>query len=245
MPLFCAGAVDRMHADPEEVAGLDQLRQHAVAVEGRAGAVVSDRAVVVHEADHAQIFNAVLFVAGVREDHYFRRIGFPRQFQLVVRVGQPADVLQRCLKLKSVGCRFPRLGDGMFELGQGERVGQPIEHESNRPLGHADVVELPPEQGLLVLFVGQNADRPGEASARVDLDPVIGSDDAGAEDDRRHVPLARRSQTHNEPHRTVRNVPLVVMRHDGRVEQRRRFDRILGGQVGSDQQAAILREIVR
>ena len=40
-------------------------------------------------------------------------------------------------------------------------------------------------------------------------------------------------------------LPLVVMRDDRRVEQRRRLDRILRGQVGSDQQAAIVREVVR
>ena len=40
-------------------------------------------------------------------------------------------------------------------------------------------------------------------------------------------------------------VALVVMRDDRRVEERRRLDRILGGQVGPDQQAAIVREVVR
>ena len=89
----------------------------------------------------------------------------------------------------------------------------------DRALGHADVVELPPEQRLLVLLVGHDADGPGETSARVDLDLVIGRDDAGAEDDRRHVPLARRAETHDEPHRAVGKIPLVVMRDDRRIEQ--------------------------
>ena len=68
MPLFeRTGAVDRVYADPEEVAGFDQLRQHAVTVVGRAGAVVGRRAVVVDEADHPQVFDAVALVAGLRE----------------------------------------------------------------------------------------------------------------------------------------------------------------------------------
>ena len=102
-----AGAVDRMHADPEEVAGLDQLRQHAVAVEGRAGAVVGDRAVVVHEADHAQVFDAVAFVAGLGKNDHLRGLRFPRKLQLIVRVGQPADVLERFLERKLLGGRSP------------------------------------------------------------------------------------------------------------------------------------------
>ena len=245
MPLFCAGAVDRMHADPEEVAGLDQLREHAVAVEGRAGAVVGHRAVVVHKADHAQVFDAVAFIVGLGKNDHLRRLRFPRKLQLIVRVGQPTDVLERCLKLKLLGCRVPRLGDGMFELGQGERVGEAVQHEIHRPVGDADVFELAAKQGLVVLLVGHDADGPGEASAGVDLDLVIGRDDAGAEDDRRHVPLARGPQTHDEPHRAGGKVALVVMRDDRRVEERRRLDRILGGQVGPDQQAAIVREVVR
>ena len=168
-----------MHADAEEVAGLDQLRQHAVAVEGRAGAIVSDRAVVLHETNHAQVFDAVIFVAALRKNDHLRGVGFTWQIQLIIRLGQPTNVLQRRLQLQSLGRRFPRFGDGMFELGQGEGVGEPVEHKSYRPLGHADIVELPPEQGLFVLFVGHNADRPGEASAGVDLNLVIGGDDAG------------------------------------------------------------------
>ena len=48
-----AGAVDRMYAHADKVAGFDQLREHTVAVERRTGAVVGNRAVVVHKADHA------------------------------------------------------------------------------------------------------------------------------------------------------------------------------------------------
>ena len=245
MPLFCAGAVDRMHADPEEVAGLDQLREHAVAVEGRAGAVVGDCAVVVHEANHAQVFDAVAFIVGLGKNDHLGRLRFPGKLQLIVRLGQPADVLERRLELKLLGRRVPRLGDGVFELRRGEGVGQPVQHERHRLLADADVFELAAKQRLVVLLVGNDADGPGEASAGVDLDLVIGSDDAGAEDDRRHVPLARGPETHNEPHRAGGQVALVVMRDDRRIEQRRRLDRILGGQVGPDQQAAIVREVVR
>ncbi len=98
MPLFRAGPVDRVYADPQEVAGLDQLREHVIAVEGRAGAEVDDRAVVLHEADHAEVLDTVALVAGLGKNHQLRGLRFPRQFQLVVRKAQPADVLQRLLE---------------------------------------------------------------------------------------------------------------------------------------------------
>ena len=84
MPLFCADAVDRMHADPEKVMGLDQLREHTVAVEGRAGAVVSNCAVVVHKANHAQVFDAVTFIIGLGENDYLGRLRFPGKLQQIV-----------------------------------------------------------------------------------------------------------------------------------------------------------------
>ncbi len=120
MPLFRAGAVDRVYADLQEIAGLDQLRKHAIAVEGRAGAVVGNRAVVVHETDHAEVLDAVAFVAGLGKNHQLGGLRFPRQLQLVVRVGQPADVLERFLEGMHLGRRSPRFGDGPFELGHGE-----------------------------------------------------------------------------------------------------------------------------
>ncbi len=245
MPLFCAGPVDRVHADPDEVARLDQLWEDAVAVEGRAGAVVGDRAVVLHKANHAQVFDAVAFIVGLGKNDDLGRLRFPRKLQLIVRLGEPTDVLQRCFQLELVGRRVPRLGDGMFELRRGERVGQPVQHQRHRLLADADVLELAAKQGLVVLRVGNNADGPGEASAGIDLDLMIGGDYAAAKDDRRHVPLARRTETHNEPHGAGGKIALVVMRDDRRVEQGRRLDRILGSQVGPDQQAAILRKVVR
>ena len=65
----------------------------------------------------------------------------------------------------------------------------------------ADVGEFAAEQGLVVFLVGNNANGLGMARARVDMDLMVGSDHAGAKDDRRNVALARGSQTHDEPHR--------------------------------------------
>ena len=106
-----------MHADAEEIAGLDQLGEHAPAVEGRAGAVVGNRAVVVHKADHAEVFDAVAFVAGLGKNDHLGGLGFPRKFQLVVRVGQPANVLEAISPGAASRAPQQRLDDGPFELG--------------------------------------------------------------------------------------------------------------------------------
>ena len=53
-----------------------------------------------------------------------------------------------------------------------------------------------------------------------DLDLVIGVDDPGAENDRRHVALARCPETHNEPYCAGGKVSLIIMSDDRRIEQR-------------------------
>ena len=100
------------------------------------------------------------------------------------------------------------------------------------------------EQRLFELLVRHEPDRLGEAAAGVDLDLVVGVDDAGAKDDGGDVPLARRPQAHDDPHRAGGNVALVVMRNDRRIEECRGFERIFRGQVGPDQHLAIARAVV-
>ena len=188
-----------------------------------------------------------LSLHGLGKNHQFRSLRFPRKLQLVVRVGQPTDFLELDvgLEMQRFGRRSPRFRDGLFELGRGERVAEAIQNEVHHRIVDADVLELATEQRLFELLVRHDPDGLGEAAAGVDLDPVVGIDDAGAEDDGGDVPLAGRPQTHDEPHRAGGNVALVVMRDDRRIEERRGFERILRGQVGSDQHAAIARAVVR
>ncbi len=142
------------------------------------------------------------------------------------------------------GRRRPPFRDGMFELGQGEEVAQAIQNKVRHLLVDADVQERAAEQGLVELLVRHDPHGLGEAAARVDLDLVVGIDDARAEDDGGYVPLARRPQAHDDPHGPGGDVALVEVRHDRGIEEGRRFDGILRGQVGPDQHAAVARAVV-
>ena len=79
-----------------------------------------------------------------------------------------------------------------------------------------------------------------EACRRVDGDAMLGVDRAGAELDRRDVPLAASAQAHDEADRAARHAVLVRVRDHRRVEERDRFERILVGEVGAEEQAALL-----
>ena len=96
--------------------------------------------------------------------------------------------------------------------------------------------ELSREQRLLVHGV-RNLLRLGEkAGGGQDLDPLIGMDDAGAKRDGRNVSFAGGAQAQNEAQRAGRQFRLIGVRNDGGIEQGRRFQRVFGQEIGSDQQ---------
>ena len=86
--------------------------------------------------------------------------------------------------MQVVGRRLPRGGDGVLQLGHGERVTEPVEHQPHRPLVDPDVMELAVKERLVVLLVGKDADRMGEAGGRVHLDLVVRVNHTCTEDDR-------------------------------------------------------------
>ena len=51
--------------------------------------------------------------------------------------------------------------------------------------------------------------------------------------------LARGTQAQNEPQRAWRKIRLVWMRHDGRIEQRRGFERVFMRKIRAEQQLAL------
>jgi len=187
----------------------------------------------------------VAIAPGLRKNHQLRSLRFPRELQLVIRVGQPTNLLERIIEVKRFGHRSPHFRDGLLELRQVEKVAEAIQNEVRHRMVDVDVLKLSAEQRFFILLIRHGPDGLGEAAARVDLDLVVGIDDAGTKDNGGDVPLARRPQTHDDPDRTGGNVALVVMGNDRRIEQRRGFDRILRGQVGSDQHPAIARAVVR
>ena len=65
------GAVERVDAEPQEVVGLQQLRQHDFAVERRVRGVVAGVAVVVVKLHEARVLDAVHLRGRVGEDGPF------------------------------------------------------------------------------------------------------------------------------------------------------------------------------
>src|SRR5690349_10234179 len=72
----------------------------------------------------------------------------------------------------------------------------------------------------------------------VDRDGAVRIKRASAKFYRRQVPFPDRSQAHHETNRAAGKTLLVRRKHDRRVEQRRRLDRVLVSEIGADQQAS-------
>ena len=91
---------------------------------------------------------------------------------------------------------------------------------------------------IVAVRTGYAVANPGagsEASRRIDGEAAVGSDGAGPKRQRRHMSFADGAQTENEAQAALRRARLVGMRHDARVEQRRRFERIFVEKIGADQ----------
>src|SRR5579859_2541223 len=69
------------------------------------------------------------------------------------------------------------------------------------------------------------------------MNVAIGRDGAGAKCQRRHVSLADSAQAENEAQAACRYPRLIGVWHDARIEQCRRFERILVHEVGADELA--------
>ena len=72
-----------------KVAGFDQLGQYAVAVVGGVGAEVGHRAVVVGEADHAEVFDSPAFIFALGKNDDFRSGSVLGELKVVIGSGQP------------------------------------------------------------------------------------------------------------------------------------------------------------
>ena len=64
-------------------------------------------------------------------------------------------------------------------------------------------------------------------------------DNAGTKSDGRNVSFPGGAQAENESQGAGRQTGLVGMRHDGRIEQRRGFQRVFGQEIGADQESSL------
>jgi hypothetical protein len=136
---------------------------------------------------------------------------------------------------------IPEIGEGELQLQRGETLGKGVEHEGRALAALAQIGELAPEERPLV-DGGTGATGHQHGARIVDADIRSGVDDAGPELDARQVSLSDGAQAENDPGLSEAELALVRVEHDRGVEQRRPLDGILVGEIGADQQAALLRQ---
>jgi hypothetical protein len=164
-----------------------------------------------------------------------------REVKVVVARRQPADSPDG-LGGVVPGCRLVLEGaEGSVEFSGREPFREVIEHERSRLVVLAHLNQLAPEQFTLV-EVGDHRTLDQDRPRVVDGDRTSGADYTGPELDARDVPFADGPEAHDEAGVACRQAGLVGMEHHRRVEQRRRLDRVLMGEAGSDQQLPLGRD---
>ena len=121
------------------------------------------------------------------------------------------------------------------QLLQGEIVVKLVQHAPAKIILHAGFLEFVGKQSLDVSGIGHALRLRHKRHGRRERDAMLRADRAGAEGDGGNVSFARGPQTQDETQRALGHPGLVGMRHDGRIEQRRGFWRILVREVSADE----------
>ena len=233
--------VQGAHLEVEEVLGLEHLRQGHPAVVGGVGGVVADPAVVVGEPDEPGVLDPVGLGGRRREDDPFRDVQLGAEADLVVGLGQHEHGVGDRLELALAGPVVPQdVPERVLQVVERELVAQRGHHLLGQRAVDPQFGQLAVEEGLLVEGVGHQVRGRDEPGRLVHADPVLGVDHAGAEGDRRDVPLAGGPQAEDEPAGPVGQARLVGVPDHRGVEQGRRFQGVFLGEVGADQQAPAL-----
>ena len=95
------------------------------------------------------------------------------------------------------------------------------------------------KSGFLILGIGNLAGLGEEAGGRHYLDPSIGMNDAGSKGDGGNVTFPSGAQAENESQSAGRQISLIGVRNDGRIEERSGFQGIFGQEIGADQEASL------
>ena len=121
-----------------------------------------------------------------------------------------------------------------IQLGRGEAGRQDAPEEMCVLIVLAELGQFPGEQ---VAIVPDGPSAPGvqEPAGGVEADRGIAADRAGPELDARQVTFPDRPQAHDEPHFPGLTSCLVRVDHDRRIEQGRRLQCVLVGEIRSDQ----------
>ena len=188
-----------------------------------------------------RILDAVRLRRRIRKDRPLRQTLLRRKCEFVVRFAECENRIGHRVEFAhSQPLLAAHRSDGVCNCSNVNSSSQQRHHLFDKAIREAQLDELPLKQRLFVLRVrsmsGVVTNRGVGSSAILQL--LI--DRAGAKRDRRHVPFAGRPQADDEPLRTGRQARLIRMPHHRRIEQRRRFERVLLRKITADEQLAVL-----
>ena len=192
------------------------------------------RAVVVLETDEARVLDAVALAGRGRKQHALRNLAVRREVHFVIRFRQQQDAARRPGRRGVGGVRQARRRQNRVQFLQRKIVVQLGQHALAKIILHARFLQFVRKQSLGVGHIRHALRLGDKRHGRRQRDAILRADFARAESDGGNVAFARGAQTQDETQRALWHAGLVGVRHDGRIEQRRRLRRILVREVGAD-----------
>ena len=212
-------AIERQHAEVQEILGFQELGKNGMAVVGGVSGVVHHRAVVVGELDEAGILDAVAFIRTDRKDDALAHPELGRESQLVVGIRQPLDALERALQVvEPAGMLMAHRADTDIQVVAGELIPQWLHHGMGVVVVESHLLEFMNEALFAITRVGHDFRQSDEAGNYIERDFTGRVDHPGAEFNRGNMAFARRSQAHHESQSALRHPALVRVRDHGWIE---------------------------
>ena len=236
-------AIQREHAEVQEIERLDELREDDAPIVGGVSGVVDDAAVVFRETHEPRVFDAITLIRRDGENDAFAHRELRRKAQLVVRVGEPADALERAAQVAMDRFRFrPHAAHAFIELLEREIFPERLQHIRRVAIFKTHLLEFQREAFLFVSGIRHDLRHGDETRHGIDGHRAVRRDDARAKFDGGNVALARGAQAHRKTQIARRHVGLIRMRDDGRIKKRGGFQRVFAGKKRADEKLARARK---
>ncbi len=223
----------------------DELGQDHLAVVGGVSGVIRLRAVVMLEANEAGVLDAIALGGRDRKEHALGQARVGRELDFVIGLGQRQDLSGCRAGFLVAGAELlRRANEAGAQFVQREGASHSQEHLPAEVSHQPKFLKLSLEYAVLVGGVGHLLGFEAVARGGIDRDIAAGIKQPGAKRDRGDVAFARGPEAQDEPQRAGRQVRLVRMRHDRRIEQRGGFERILVTKIGAEQELPFFGQVL-
>ena len=228
-----------------EVPGLKEFGEDGESVVSRIRGIVNDSSIVLGETDEPGIFDPVALGIRYGKQNALGERCVQGEGHFVMGCCEPVDGLDDFFPREGQFLLFHGFRNGRLELSVNEFVAELVHDHGDDIFSNTHLLQFAEEHLFLVDMPGDDIGHIDQFAGRHKTQVAVGVNNAAPEGDGRDMAFARGPEADNDPFLTVRQVPLVGIFNNGRVEECSRFDGVLLGEIGAYDDFLVNRQCVR